>query len=89
MADEENKDSEPQEAAMPPAVGGILENVDIVLFTSLKYEDNSVTYGFITNRILDRNGAEIPAKSPMGMFDEIFVPNDLQYIADKIDEYYG
>lgn len=67
----------------------ILENVDIVLFTNLKYEDNEVHYGFITNRMLDRNGAEIPAKSPMGMFDELFIPNDLAFVAQKIDEYYG
>jgi len=67
----------------------ILENVDIVLFTNLKYEDNEVHYGFITNRMLDRNGAEIPAKSPMGMFDELFIPNDLAQVAQKIDEYYG
>ena len=67
----------------------ILENVDIVLFTNLKYEDNEVHYGFITNRMLDRNGAEIPAKSPIGMFDELFIPNDLAQVAQKIDEYYG
>ena len=67
----------------------ILENVDIVLFTNLKYEDNEIHYGFITNRMLDRNGAEIPAKSPIGMFDELFIPNDLAQVAQKIDEYYG
>ena len=66
----------------------ILENVDIVLFTNMKYEDNGITYGFVTNRMLDRNGAEIPAKSPMGMFDEMFIPNDLAFVAQKIDEYY-
>lgn len=67
----------------------ILENVDIVLFASPMYEDKSITYGFYTNRTLDRNGAEIPAKSPMGMFDEEFIPNDLAVVAKKIDEYYG
>lgn len=67
----------------------ILENVDIVLFTNLKYEDNEVHYGFITNRMLDRNGAEIPAKSPMGLFDELFIPNDLAFVAQRIDEFYG
>ena len=67
----------------------ILENVDIVLFTNLKYEDNEIHYGFITNRMLDRNGAEIPAKSPMGLFDELFIPNDLAFVAQRIDEFYG
>lgn len=67
----------------------ILENIDIVLFSSLTYEDKDVKYGFYTNRTLDRVGAEIPAKSPMGMFDELFIPNDLAYVAQKIDEYYA
>lgn len=67
----------------------ILENVDIVLFTNPKYEDRKITYGFVTNRTLDRNGAEIPAKSPIGMFDEEFIPNDLALVAKKMDEYYG
>ena len=43
MADEENKDSEPQEAAMPPAVGGILENVDIEEEMSRDYIDYSMS----------------------------------------------
>ena len=67
----------------------ILENVDIVLFTSPQYEDKEIHYGFITNRSIDRNGAEIPAKSPIGMFDELFIPNDLALVSQKIDEYYN
>jgi hypothetical protein len=35
------------------------------------------------------NGIEIPAKSPDGMFEEDFIPNDLQLIVDKMKEYYG
>lgn len=67
----------------------ILENVDIVLFASPQYEDKNITYGFITNRTLDRMGAEIPAKTPAGMFDEMFIPNDLKLVSDKIDAYYA
>ncbi len=67
----------------------ILENVDIVLFAQPQYEDKNINYGFITNRVLDRNGAEIPAKSPMGMFEDMFIPNDLDFVAKAIDEYYG
>ena len=67
----------------------ILENVDIVLFANPRYVDKNVEYGFITNRTVDRSGAEIPAKSPMGMFEEMFVPNDLALISQKIDEYYS
>lgn len=66
----------------------ILENVDIVLFANPQYEDKDIIYGFVTNRSIDRSGAEIPAKSPMGMFDEAFIPNDLDFISKKIDEYY-
>lgn len=67
----------------------ILENVDIVLFSSPKYEDKDIIYGFYTNRCVDRYGAEIPAKSPYGMFEELFIPNDLKLVSDKIDEFYG
>jgi len=67
----------------------ILENVDIVLFASPRVEDKSVTYGFVTNRTVDANGAEIPAKSPLEMFEDLFIPNDLAYVAQKIDEYYA
>ena len=67
----------------------ILENIDIVLFASPTFEDKNIIYGFYTNRTLDRMGAEIPAKSPMGMFDEMFIPNDLAYVVQKINEYYA
>ena len=67
----------------------ILENVDIVLFANPKYEDSKVTYGFYTNRTLDRTGAEMPAKSPFGMFEDMFIPNDLKYVSEKIDEFYN
>ena len=67
----------------------VLENVDIVLFASPELEDKTINYGFFTNRTVDRNGSEIPAKSPLGMFDEMFIPNDLALVAKKIDEYYA
>lgn len=67
----------------------IFENVDIILFASPTYEDKNVTYGFYTNKTIDRIGSEIPAKTPMEMFDELYIPNDLQLVADKIDAYYS
>lgn len=67
----------------------ILENVDIVLFASPQYEDKNITYGFVTNRTMDHTGAELPAKSPIGMFDEMFIPNDLALVARAIDSYYA
>ena len=66
----------------------ILENVDIVLFAQPEIDDKTVNYGFLTNRTVDKNGADIPAKSPMGMFEDLFIPNDLALVAKTIDEYY-
>ena len=40
---------------------------------------------FLTNE----NEQYSSAKSPIGMFDKQFIPNDLGYITDKIAEYYG
>lgn len=67
----------------------IFENVDIILISSPIYEDKESKYGFFTNHTLDRAGIEIPAKSPMGMFDELYIPNDLALVVKAIDEYYG
>lgn len=67
----------------------IFENVDIILFASPMYEDNTSKYGFYTNHTLDRAGLEIPAKSPMGMFEDLYIPNDLALVAKTIDEYYA
>jgi hypothetical protein len=65
------------------------ENVDIILFAEPKYDNNQISYGFYTNRALRRGGIEIPAKTPMGMFKDIFIPNDLKLVADTINRYYG
>lgn len=66
----------------------ILENVDIVLFADPQFNDKEIDYNFVTNRTVDKNGSEIPAKSPLGMFDELRIPNDLKLVAEKIDAYY-
>jgi hypothetical protein len=56
----------------------------ICLYTNVdEAKDGSVTYGFITNRY-----KKFPAKSPDGMFNETKIPNNLQLVVDKIDEYY-
>lgn len=47
-------------------------------------KDGSASYHFVTNRF-----KKMPAKSPDGMFDEIKIPNNLQYVCDKLDEYYN
>jgi hypothetical protein len=58
------------------------------LFCQPKYDENGIPkYGFYTHRCRI-NGVEIPAKSPDGMFEEDFIPNDLKYVVDKMNEYY-
>lgn len=58
---------------------------DIVLFGKQSIgEDKKVVKNFITNY-----DGEYPSKSPVGMFDEIYVPNDLGYVIDKVNEYYN
>ena len=55
----------------------------IVFFGKVKRnEDNTFTYGFET-----QNNGENTCGTPMGMFDELFIPNDLQYIKNAIVEY--
>jgi hypothetical protein len=47
-------------------------------------KDGTSTYNFVTNRF-----RKYPAKSPDGMFADIKIPNNLQEVANKIDEYYN
>lgn len=41
-----------------------------------------MSYQFITN-----NDGQLPAKSPLGMFDSLTIPNDLGLVSEKIDAY--
>lgn len=55
----------------------------VVLFADVRENDKKeLTYGFITN-----SDGTTTAKSPFGMFEEEFIPNDLQLVIEKIDEY--
>ena len=57
----------------------------ICLYTYVEEKkDGSVSYNFITNRF-----RKYPAKSPDGMFADIMIPNNLQEVANTIDEYYN
>ena len=44
--------------------------------------------GFYTHR-MKVNGIEVPAKTPEGMFEEDFIPNDLGTVVKAMKEYYG
>ena len=39
-------------------------------------------YEFVTN-----NDGQLPAKSPVGMFKDLYIPNDLGLVSDIIDQY--
>jgi ABC-type dipeptide/oligopeptide/nickel transport system ATPase subunit len=56
----------------------------IVLYAEGEVKDKTVKKWFRTQS----NGADT-CKSPVGMFDNLTIPNDLGYVLDKINEYYG
>ena len=37
---------------------------------------------------INDNDGEYPAKSPVGMFESLYIPNDLGIVAQKMQEYY-
>lgn len=57
---------------------------EIVLFGSQRYneQEKKIEKVFVTN--YDGN---YPAKSPVGMFNELYIPNDMGYVIQKIKEY--
>jgi hypothetical protein len=63
----------------------LLEGLLTVCLYTLVEEskDGSASYNFVTNRF-----RKLPAKSPDGMFDELKIPNNLQIVVDKVNEYY-
>ena len=66
-----------------------VEVVPMVLFSAIKYDDKgNATYGFYTHRCM-QGSIEIPAKSPDGMFEEDFIPNNLGIVTKAMDEYYN
>ena len=63
----------------------LLEGLLTVCLYTLVEEskDGTATYNFITNRY-----KKMPAKSPDGMFEDLKIPNDLQFVVNKVSEYY-
>ena len=55
----------------------------VVLYSVPETRGEKTEYQFITNRY-----KKYPAKSPVGMFDEIKIPNNLKIVIDKVNEYY-
>ena len=54
-----------------------------VFFTAIQRdEDGNPSYKFMTN-----SDGTTTGKSPMGLFDELYIDNDLKLIIDRIEEY--
>lgn len=58
-----------------------IEGMFTVVLNSVIKDDQ---YGFLTQNL----GNNI-AKSPRGMFEDTFIPNDLKYVIDTINDYYN
>jgi hypothetical protein len=54
----------------------------VVLFTVVRKKDDGVEYLFQTN-----SDGSNTAKSPIGMFDKLFIPNDLNNVIKAIKDY--
>ena len=66
-----------------------VEVVPMVLYSAVRYDDKgNPQYGFYTHRCVE-GSIEIPAKTPEGMFEEDFIPNDLGKVVKAMQEYYG
>lgn len=73
-------------------VGKLLDNswtleglFTVLLYTKVEYDkDGEPSYHFITN-----HQPNIPSKTPKGMFEDIKIDNDLQYVIKKVTEYYA
>lgn len=59
---------------------------EVVLFGRQAYNqmEKKALKEFVTNF-----DGQFPAKSPVGMFDELYIPNDLGIVIKKVDEYYN
>jgi hypothetical protein len=66
-----------------------LESVTVTLFAQPKFNDDGTPeFGFWTQK-RRINGVELPCKTPDGMFEQEFIPNDLALVIKAMNEYYG
>jgi len=64
-------------------VGGLEGLFSIVLFTEVQRTKEGVNHLFVT-----QNLGNTTAKTPMTMFTELYIPNDLQLVSNTINTYY-
>lgn len=59
---------------------------EIVLFGRSRFDETAKKSirEFVTN-----DDGQYPSKSPIGMFTDLYIPNDLGYVVSKVKEYYG
>ena len=86
---EESTDINGHRKVKAKTIGKMIDNTltleglfSIVLFGRVKKTEDSLEYGFDTV-----NNGENTCKSPMDMFKESFIPNDLQFVKDCIKDY--
>jgi len=86
---EESTDVNGHRRVKAKTVGKMIDNAltleglfSIVLFGRVKKTEDGLEYGFDT-----QNNGENTCKSPMGMFEESFIHNDLQLVKDCIENY--
>lgn len=58
----------------------------IVLYADQIVKDNGNT---VEKRFVTNFDGQYPAKSPVGMFKEVYIPNDLGFVVKEIDKYYN
>jgi len=87
--DDESTDAMGDRKIKAKTIGKVVDNVitleglfTVVLFTKVKKGKEGMEYYFTTQT----DGATT-AKSPRGMFDSLEIPNDLNYVINKINEY--
>ena len=86
---EESTDVNGHRKVKAKTIGKMIDNTltleglfSIVLFGRVKKDEDGLEYGFDTV-----NNGENTCKSPMGMFKDSFIDNDLQLVKDCIAEY--
>ena len=86
---EESTDVNGNRRVKAKTVGKMIDNAltleglfSIVLFGKVRKTEDGLEYGFDT-----QNNGENTCKSPMGMFSESFINNDLQFVKDCIVKY--
>lgn len=55
----------------------------MVLYTRVINDESKIKYQFITN-----NDGIYPAKTPYGMFENLYIPNDMDIVIQKAKKYY-